>query len=62
MKKVLLVIMLMISALFISCNKCSKQDSITPADSIANVDSVDIQEINDTLFVDTVIEEVIDFN
>ena len=61
MKKVLLVIMLMISALFISCNKCSKQDSITLADSI-NVDSVDIQEINDTLFVDTVIEEVIDFN
>ena len=61
MKKVLLVIMLMISALFISCNKCSKQDSITPADSI-NVDSVDIQEVNDTLFVDTVIEEVIDFN
>ena len=61
MKKVLLVIMLMISALFISCNKCSKQDSITPPDSI-NVDSVDSQEINDTLFVDTVIEKVIDFN
>lgn len=61
MKKVLLVIMLMISALFISCNKCSKQDSITPVDSI-NVDSIDSQEINDTLFVDTVIEEVIDFN
>lgn len=38
MKKVLLGIMLMISALFISCNKCSKQDPIISADSISNVD------------------------
>lgn len=38
MKKILLGIMLMISALFISCNKCSKQDSVIPADSISNVD------------------------
>lgn len=38
MKKILLGIMLMISALFISCNKCSKQDPIISADSVSNVD------------------------